>query len=165
MEAGGSVRHHYGKRGAAGALGDEMARIIITVMTLFFASVFVSAGMAVAAPIEETVVAQLNEQGYSNISVRRSFLGRILITATSDAGQREIVINPNTGEILRDYFQTGRKLADKAEGGGSRAKGDGGAAALTGGEETGGVGDAPVQKSGPSIIDTKDVDHSKPDLK
>lgn len=54
--------------------------------------------------LQDNIVSQLRAQGYSRIEVSRTFLGRTRIVATSDEIWREIVINPNTGLILRDYF-------------------------------------------------------------
>ena len=66
--------------------------------------------MALAAPVDaqsvvEQIEAQLRDQGYSTITVSRTLLGRTQIEAASDTLQREIVLDPRTGEILRDYWQ------------------------------------------------------------
>ncbi len=58
---------------------------------------------ALAAPVEEVIVDQLRAQGYTINSVALTFLGRIRIDATQGNLRREVVINPRTGEILRDY--------------------------------------------------------------
>ncbi len=58
-----------------------------------------------AGDIHDQVVQQLQAQGFSDIELRRTILGRIRITATSDEYWREIVLNPRTGEILRDYWR------------------------------------------------------------
>lgn len=61
--------------------------------------------LAVAAQsIQDSVIAQLREQGFDEFSVSRTLLGRIHIIAISETLRREIVINPSTGEILRDYW-------------------------------------------------------------
>ena len=57
-----------------------------------------------ANPISDSAVSQLRKQGYEDIQVRRTLLGRIHITAISKAYQRELVIHPFTGEILRDRW-------------------------------------------------------------
>ncbi|PYF09458.1 hypothetical protein C8J30_10830 [Rhodobacter viridis] len=51
----------------------------------------------------DDVVAQLRAQGFKQINVSRTFLGRVKIEAQAPAVHREIVLNPKTGEILRDY--------------------------------------------------------------
>lgn len=74
----------------------------------YFLTVFclgaVTAGMAVAASFEESVIAQLRAQGYKNITVERTLLGRVKISAKLKNGHREIILNPRTGEILRDLW-------------------------------------------------------------
>lgn len=58
---------------------------------------------ALAAPSVDQIVAQLEAQGYDDIDVERTWLGRIRIEAESKTREREIIINPRTGEILRDF--------------------------------------------------------------
>jgi hypothetical protein len=61
---------------------------------------------AALADYADSVVAQLTVQGYRDIDVTRTLLGRTRIVATSDQGTRELVINPRTGELLRDVWMT-----------------------------------------------------------
>ena len=61
-------------------------------------------GAAIAGPVEDSIVTQLRDQGYIRISVSRTFLGRSRIVAHDGQIRREIVVNPVTGEILRDYW-------------------------------------------------------------
>ncbi len=68
-------------------------------------SLAVVAGPAMAASYAEDVIAQLTKLGFSNISVETTWLGRIKIVATRSDGIREIVLNPRTGEILRDVWR------------------------------------------------------------
>jgi hypothetical protein len=68
-----------------------------------------------AEPIDEVIVAQLRAQGYSQIVVTRTLLGRIRIDAALGGLRREIVLNPRTGEILRDY-QGGTQMAAAGSG-------------------------------------------------
>ena len=60
---------------------------------------------ALAQSAQDSIVAQLSQQGFRNITVSRTFLGRTRILATSNDLRREIVFNPTTGEILRDYWE------------------------------------------------------------
>ena len=53
---------------------------------------------------ERTIVEQLQAEGFSSISTERTWLGRMRIVAENEQGQREIVINPNNGEVLRDLW-------------------------------------------------------------
>ncbi|GHC54297.1 hypothetical protein [Neogemmobacter tilapiae] len=63
------------------------------------------AGTALANPLTDDLVAQLRGQGFQKVTITRTLLGRVLILGSAAEGQREIVLNPNTGEILRDYFR------------------------------------------------------------
>lgn len=63
------------------------------------------AGAGAATPGQDMVTASLGEQGFEVTLVHWTWLGRIRIIAVSADIRREIVINPNTGEILRDYSQ------------------------------------------------------------
>lgn len=53
---------------------------------------------AVAAPR----VAELAREGYQDIKVEWTWLGRLRIVAWLDGQRREIVLHPTTGEVLRD---------------------------------------------------------------
>lgn len=63
---------------------------------------------ALAGPLEDRIVAQLRSQGFDSISVSRTLLGRTRFVATNDEVNREIILNPRTGEILRDLIQGAR---------------------------------------------------------
>lgn len=58
------------------------------------------------------IVAQLKSQGFTQVEVETTWLGRLRILATRADGQREIIVNPRTGEILRDVW-TGTNGASK----------------------------------------------------
>lgn len=79
---------------------------------------------ATAAPTIEEIISQLQAQGYSDVSVSRTWLGRIRIEAESGTHEREIVFNQRTGEILRDYWE---ELEDEEddENGDGEGEGDG----------------------------------------
>ncbi len=62
-----------------------------------------SAGPVLADSYADRIISQLTEQGFTKIVVKKTFLGRIRFIATGPIYQREIVINRNTGEVLRDY--------------------------------------------------------------
>ena len=59
---------------------------------------------AMADVFSERIVQQLEQQGFTSISTERTWLGRTRIVAEGRDGQREIIVNPNTGEILRDLL-------------------------------------------------------------
>jgi hypothetical protein len=55
------------------------------------------------AEVYDAFVVQLREQGYSQITVGYTWLGRIVINAQRDVITREVVLNARTGEILGDH--------------------------------------------------------------
>ncbi len=73
-------------------------RAILVAMTLV-------AGPAIGQSIEDAIIQQLQSQGFTQITVSRTFLGRIRIDAYSNSLERELIINPNTGEVLRDHWE------------------------------------------------------------
>lgn len=63
-----------------------------------------SATPAFAESIKEQVQSQLQAQGFTSIEIQRTLLGRMRIVASDGTRRREIIINPITGEVLRDYW-------------------------------------------------------------
>jgi len=59
---------------------------------------------ALAESLPDRVIRQLKAQGFTRFKVSRTWLGRTRIVATSSKQSREIILNPRTGEILRDYW-------------------------------------------------------------
>lgn len=59
---------------------------------------------AARADYVEDIVKVLKKEGYSEIDVTRTLLGRVRIVASRDGQLRELVCNPRTGEILRDVL-------------------------------------------------------------
>lgn len=64
----------------------------------------VLASPAAAQDYVDSIVSQLREQGYRSIVQERTLLGRVRIVADRKDGEREIIVNPRTGEILRDLW-------------------------------------------------------------
>lgn len=69
------------------------------------AASILAASPVAAASLEERVVEQLREQGFESIRISRTWLGRLRIKARGRGYEREIIINPRTGEILRDFWE------------------------------------------------------------
>lgn len=69
-----------------------------------------------AQTAEDQVVNQLRRQGYREITLQRTLLGRTRIVATGSAGRREIILNPSTGAILRDYIDRSDRDRDRDDG-------------------------------------------------
>jgi hypothetical protein len=65
-----------------------------------------SAASAAYADYVESVRTQLQQLGFQQISVSSTLLGRSHIVAKSKSGTREIIMNPRTGEILRDLWSS-----------------------------------------------------------
>ncbi|MEI6097448.1 MAG: hypothetical protein WCS20_03925 [Alphaproteobacteria bacterium] len=87
-------------------------RIFLTGITALMTTAF--AGVAAfAATFAEDVVGQLAKQGFSSIKVESTWLGRLRIIGLREDGQREIILNPRTGEILRDTWLSAGKGAAK----------------------------------------------------
>ncbi len=68
------------------------------------------AGMLLASPVladgrVDSITQQLAAQGYDQIKVSKTFLGRVRVEAQRKGLEREIIFNPRTGEILRDYWE------------------------------------------------------------
>lgn len=61
-------------------------------------------GPAFAQDFVERITRQLRAQGFDEIGVQRTLLGRTRILAEGRSGRREIIVNPRTGEILRDLW-------------------------------------------------------------
>lgn len=76
-----------------------MTRTFLTFLLCIFL-----AAPALAGPVEDSIVRQLRDQGFGQIEIERTFLGRVRIVARSEKLEREIVVDPRTGEILRDYW-------------------------------------------------------------
>ncbi len=64
----------------------------------------VAAGSAAAQDFVSEIIRQLRKQGFRSVVQERTLLGRVRITATRKDGKREIIVNPRTGEILRDLW-------------------------------------------------------------
>ena len=59
-----------------------------------------------AQSVAEQITRQLRDQGFGQVTITQTWLGRTRIIGKSGDGQREIIVNPKTGEILRDLFTT-----------------------------------------------------------
>lgn len=61
-----------------------------------------SAVPAQAADYAQAWARHLSVEGYQDIRLSRTWLGRVRIVAEKSDREREIVLNPRTGEVLRD---------------------------------------------------------------
>jgi len=90
--------------------------LIVVFLTLAPAAAFADR----ADDVRDYIVGELREDGYSDIRMSRTLLGRMRFVALRHDARREIVVNPRTGEILRDYVQF---LASGSGGSGSGSYG------------------------------------------
>ena len=70
---------------------------------------------ATAQSVQDQIISQLRAQGFTQMTVSRTWLGRIRVVAFRGDTRRELVFNPQTGEILRDFWRDdddGPKLFD-----------------------------------------------------
>lgn len=69
-------------------------------------SVGLLASPLAAQDVGSQISQQLQEQGYKDVSISKTWLGRLRIEANSEEQTREIIVNPRTGEILRDFLSS-----------------------------------------------------------
>jgi hypothetical protein len=63
-----------------------------------------AAAPALAQDPVDRIVRELRALGYAEVDVSRTMLGRARVYARSADAEREIILNPRTGEILRDLW-------------------------------------------------------------
>lgn len=71
---------------------------------------------AFAQTIDQRIAAGLEAEGYQIVTLYRTWLGRIYVIAETDDVRREMVFNPATGEVLRDYAVTKGPRSGVADG-------------------------------------------------
>ncbi len=74
-----------------------------------------STGPAVAASVKEKLVSELKSQGFVDLTITRTWLGRTRIVGSNGKYKRELVFNPYSGEILRDYWEEEKTTEDKSK--------------------------------------------------
>lgn len=97
------MSNHSQKMGLS-ALSQARRRFAVLLMIVAFV-----APIAAYAndDLEKVLIDQLKQQGYSEFVVSFTLLGRMRIVAIGEDGSgREIVVNPRTGEVLRDVNMT-----------------------------------------------------------
>ena len=79
--------------------------MIKSVLIALFFALFAVPATADEASVRDTIVNELKSDGYEEIRISRTWLGRTRFVAEDSRRYREIVVNPTTGVILRDYFR------------------------------------------------------------
>lgn len=90
--------------------GMDLRRLVIVAVWLFAGT-----GLARADVDLDTLMRSLSQQGFTRMQVSTTLLGRTRIFATSDQFHREIVVNTNTGEILRDFWQVRSESSSRSQ--------------------------------------------------
>lgn len=111
----------------------------VFLLTSIGAALCASSALATVAP-EDQVARSLKNDGFSIVSQRRTLLGRVRFVATRGTTEREVVLDPSSGEILRDYSRVseGDRESDGRNGASGTSSGTGSGGGTTGGGETGG---------------------------
>ena len=87
------------------------------VLTIVFLAVAAPPVQAAGETVRDRIVQELREDGYREIRISRTFLGRMRFVAMKRDARREIVVNPVNGVILRDYIRFIRTFDEDSSGG------------------------------------------------
>lgn len=98
-----------------------MLRLIALLMALIFAA---PAAHADAEVVRDRIVSVLREDGYGEIRISRTLLGRMRFVGSRPDARREIVVNPNSGVVLRDYVRFLNRSSDGSSNSGSSGNHD-----------------------------------------
>lgn len=112
-------------------------------LLLIACAVAVTAAPAFAENYAQRIERELRNQGFTQMKVHHTWLGRVLIDARSHTQKREIVVNPHTGEILRDYTRSlhgasQEDILNPNRGGGNHSSSGGSRGGGSGGSSSGG---------------------------
>ncbi len=66
-------------------------------------------------PEVQALIEAMQAEGYTNIEVRRTMLGRAKITAEGPIGSRVVVLSSTTGEVMRDISHGADHVGDHGE--------------------------------------------------
>lgn len=101
------------------------------------ACLLATTGSSLAMSYDDDVAARLRREGYRITYRKRTWLGRVRFKARKGKTIREIVVDPTSGEVLRDYSES--VSADDKRSPESGSSGGGTSGGETGGGETGGA--------------------------
>ncbi len=99
--------------------------MLIRLILLAFLSVAPAMAAAESHTVRDRIVESLRDDGYSQIRISRTFLGRTRFVATADGRRREIVVT-RSGVVLRDYVRDLRDQSGSDSSGGSSSGGSNG---------------------------------------
>lgn len=86
--------------GAAFAQSSDVSRHVRSGVEI----VVVSARVADRQSVQD-MITELTAAGFTYVEIHRTFLGRARLVAYSATEVREVILNPTTGEVLRDLAQ------------------------------------------------------------
>ncbi len=101
-----------------------MAKWSVGGAVMICATLSLSAGEADETETVAAVLGALRDGGYHEIWFERTLLNRVRIVATRNGEHREIVVDPRTGELLRDYQQDRERDVLNGEGSGILRRGE-----------------------------------------
>ena len=99
-------------------VSDMLTRLIL----ILALSVAPTHAMSDGHSVRDRIVRELREDGYSEIRISRTFLGRTRFVARSDDRRREIVVT-RTGVVLRDYIRFLKNQSGGSSGSSSSSNG------------------------------------------
>ena len=117
-----------GPFGAALAVQTDRMMKFVKILLVLILTVSAVPAFSDMAPTVSTVAEELADQGYQVSRISKTFWGRVKIIAQKDDLEREVILNPNTGEILRDLVRR-RRLKQ-----GAGTSGSGNHSATSGGD-------------------------------
>lgn len=79
---------------------ERMQKLLKTVFVCLCSALPMTAH---AQSVQDDIIADLVADGYTQISVSRTLLGRLRFVAVGQDGTREVVVQPSNGAILRDH--------------------------------------------------------------
>lgn len=92
----------------------RIAALMTPLLLALAANPALAEAIGALAPADE-ILSTLRERGYRIVEDERTWLGRQRVVAEKNGARREVVFNPGTGEILRDYsFRLGESDAKGA---------------------------------------------------
>lgn len=109
---------------------------------------------AMASSFVDEIVRHLRALGFFDIQITTTWLGRTQIVAVRGDGKREIILNPRTGEVLRDMWAG----ADGRSGPSSLVDFDNNSGSGGDGEATDGSGTDDPDTDGPGSGDSDESD-------
>ena len=93
----------------------NMLKRLLILLTLVLA--LPGDGLSQGLTVREFYVGELRQDGYENIRISRTFLGRLRFSGSQPGRRREIIVNPANGAVLRDHVRLIQ--SELNEGGGS----------------------------------------------